>query len=323
MESLGYTNLVFEGGGMLGAAFARVPEALEKYGILKNVTRVSGSSAGSIAATLIALRYSASDINRIVTNMRFDKFTESWWQSLINVLRFGYMNSGQQFERWIRDRIMMRVGNPDVTFYELYNKTKIELVITGTNIDDDSTEYFSYRTTPNMQVWRAVRISMSIPAYFKAIEHNGKTYVDGGILANYPIWVFDGQSYENMDDTHNPDTLGFVLVPDKAMVRNKQTDDPYPIPILSMLAQVMYLLLGNIYNLTNTKENISRTIKIGVFDAKSLDFKMPSATVERLKTSGYQATCKWLRAREKRKKSTIGNFVRRGVPFSLRSPSES
>lgn len=306
---LHYTNLVFEGGGVLGAAFARVPEALQKYGILKNITKVSGSSAGSIAATLIALRYSADDINRIVTNMKFNEFSEGWITLLLNIPFAEGINSGKHFKRWIRDRIMIKAGDPDITFQKLFDKTGIELVITGTNMTDDSTEYFSYKTTPNMKVWQAVRISISIPGYFKPVTYNDKKYVDGGVLTNYPIWVFDGKSYDDDDSEHNENTLGFMLVQDKALVRDKQVEQPFQFPLFSMILQVVTLLLNHIYNRTNTKEHFRRTVRINVYDVKSLDFNVTAAMIEKLKLSGYQATCRWLCAKSTRKRDPL-NVVR-------------
>ena len=54
-------NLVFEGGGVRGIAFTGAIQCLEEKGILKNVKRFAGSSAGALAATMLALNYNASE----------------------------------------------------------------------------------------------------------------------------------------------------------------------------------------------------------------------------------------------------------------------
>ena len=45
------------------------------------------------------------------------------------------------------------------------------------------------------EIAKAVRMSISIPLYFKPIKfsyENGCSFiVDGGILSNFPIWIFD------------------------------------------------------------------------------------------------------------------------------------
>ena len=66
----------------------------------------------------------------------------------------------------------------------------------GTNISTGFAEVFSSEHTPRMCVADAVRISMSIPLFFAARRSpRGDVYVDGGVLDNYPIKLFDRQKY--------------------------------------------------------------------------------------------------------------------------------
>ena len=53
------------------------------------------------------------------------------------------------------------------------------------------TEFFSYKTTPNMEVWQALRISISFPIIFNKVDLNNKIYCDGGLTDNFPIEIFD------------------------------------------------------------------------------------------------------------------------------------
>ena len=50
-----FRNLVFEGGGVKGIAYVGAWEVLQKKGILKDIKRVGGTSAGAINALLLAL----------------------------------------------------------------------------------------------------------------------------------------------------------------------------------------------------------------------------------------------------------------------------
>jgi len=59
-------NLVFNVGGVLGIAYAGAIEALEKQGILSQVKRTAGTSAGAVAAALISLGYSSKEIVEVV-----------------------------------------------------------------------------------------------------------------------------------------------------------------------------------------------------------------------------------------------------------------
>ena len=49
-----FRNLVFEGGGVKGIAYAGAIGVLERKGILKDIRRAGGASAGAITAALLA-----------------------------------------------------------------------------------------------------------------------------------------------------------------------------------------------------------------------------------------------------------------------------
>ena len=52
-----FRNLVFEGGGVKGIAYVGAMKVLKEEGILPNIKRVGGTSAGAINATLFALGF--------------------------------------------------------------------------------------------------------------------------------------------------------------------------------------------------------------------------------------------------------------------------
>ena len=42
-----------------------------------------------------------------------------------------------------------------------------------------------------LEVARAVRMSMSYPFFFEAVPLNGSLIVDGGVVSNFPVELFD------------------------------------------------------------------------------------------------------------------------------------
>ena len=54
-------NLVFEGSGIRGIAFAGAIQEFERQNMIYTVQRVSGTSAGAITALLLSLGYSAAE----------------------------------------------------------------------------------------------------------------------------------------------------------------------------------------------------------------------------------------------------------------------
>jgi NTE family protein len=54
-----WKNLVLEGGGIRGMAYSGAIKVLDEKGVLPQIEKVAGTSAGSIVALLISLGYSA------------------------------------------------------------------------------------------------------------------------------------------------------------------------------------------------------------------------------------------------------------------------
>jgi NTE family protein len=94
-----------------------------------------------------------------------------------------------------------------ITFYELFDLTGVDLLIVGTNLSAHSGTYFSVGHTPDFPVVDEVTLSMSMPFLFKPVlvntlvdadhgaddyttSYNG-LYVDGGMAQNFPLHAFD------------------------------------------------------------------------------------------------------------------------------------
>ena len=57
-------NFVLSGGGVKGAGYVGWFKAAEKFGVLKNLKRIAGSSAGAMTAALIASGMNAEDLKK-------------------------------------------------------------------------------------------------------------------------------------------------------------------------------------------------------------------------------------------------------------------
>ena len=71
-----FKNLVFEGGGVKGIAYVGALEVLDKEGILKNIKRVAGTSAGAMVAVLVGLNYTTTEISEILWDLNFKNFLD-------------------------------------------------------------------------------------------------------------------------------------------------------------------------------------------------------------------------------------------------------
>jgi len=140
---------------------------------------------------------------------------------------YGWYKSNK-LEQWMGRQIAMQTGSEETTFMQLHqlaltNRKFKDLYIPATNLTKQSLEIFSWETYPNMPIKTAVRASAAVPLYFGAVfidsagnvmEHPGDqpydVYVDGGLLDNYPISIFNTTN-DITTDKINEHTLGLKL----------------------------------------------------------------------------------------------------------------
>lgn len=292
-----YESLVFEGGGMKGIAFTEVPKVLEDFHILSHIKSVAGTSAGSIISLLIALRYSPKSIKKIMVNLNFRDFKDT----LLYTVRFYSllfktgMYNGNKFSEWLKYIIQYKLGDKEATFMDLYKQNGIELVVTGTSLNRNKTIYFSYKTYPDMPLWLAVRISISIPGYFEVVKYDNDIFVDGGIINNYPIWVFDDpQSYDfihcNVSEDDKGNTLGFKLVTKDQLQTETITLPVITPPLFTMLYSLIESMTTWIDNQYKVSGYWDRTVGIDTLGIKSTDFNISESKKKALIANGRLIT---------------------------------
>lgn len=194
-----FKNLIFEGGGVKGIAYIGAMQVMKEKGVLENITRVGGTSAGAINATMLALGYDIAEQRRILKKLDFNNFMDDNWGLVRDterlIKKFGWYK-GDFFHHWISGLINKKLKNPNATFRDLKAAGLPDLFVYGTNLSTRFGEVFSVEHTPTTRIADAVRISMSIPLFFAAFRNaRNDVYVDGGLLSNFPVKLFDRDKY--------------------------------------------------------------------------------------------------------------------------------
>ncbi len=302
-----YHNLVLEGGGIRGIAYCGAIQELEQRGLLKDIRRVGGTSAGAIQASLLSVGYSAAELTDLVSEMKLQSFNDGQYifvggtQRLIE--RFGWYR-GDAFRKWIGDKILIKTGNADLTFGQLHGLTQQDscfkdLYVTVTNLTQQKAMVLSHEHFPDLAIADAVRASMSIPFYYCAVfmDSTGRFYsqpprtipsdvlVDGGLLMNYPIGLFDQNRFLSNSQpdvvpeatVFNPETLGLRLESTEQIKADAQNFGLAPYPIRGFKAYIgaFYNLVSEATNRYNFRpEDLKRTV--------SIDFQNIGAKVRKL-----------------------------------------
>jgi NTE family protein len=275
-----FKNLVFEGAGVRNCAYAGALLALEESGVFRQVEQVAGTSSGSIAATLVSLGYTPEEIRQEMLALDFAHIRDgNWLTGPLRMLHRHGWNPGDAFLASMEDVIARKTGDGRITFARLRERGFKPLYVVGTSLSARNVRVFPDERSQDMAVADAVRISMSIPFFFASREFQGEVYVDGGVMWNYPIDLFDGP------EGCNPRTLGLFM---------DTFDPPKPDSIRTLhdFAGSCFasLLSSQEIDLMNSPANLARSIRINDLGLKPTEFGISREQKLALMHQGEQAT---------------------------------
>ncbi|OZB91882.1 patatin-like phospholipase family protein [Paenibacillus sp. XY044] len=293
-------NAVFEGGGVKGISLAGAVKAAEQAGVVFN--RVAGTSSGSIVAALLAAGFSADEMSEIVKLTPFESFlhrapifnTKVIGPAARLLLKKG-LYSGEALEVWIHNILAAKRVK---TFADI-PQGKLMIIasdITNGRILVLPEDLGKLGANPSrFAVSKAIRMSTSIPYFFDPVmlrmtgeAARGKSFVDqfvyivdGGLLSNFPLWLFDDAG-EGAGQKPVP-TIGFQMV-------GRTTNKPHMIrgPI-SMLQAMFETMLSAHDERYIEQENRFRTIKIPTLGVGTTQFHITPDESQQLYESGMQA----------------------------------
>src|SRR6185437_8717872 len=231
-----YLNLVFQGGGVRGIAYAG---ALSKMPSGYEIASVGGTSAGAIVAALLAIRKTPRDLHDILSDpalykliredeqQRFERVRELFGKlpllvkmdkegkvavSKWEAFKFLWSGTNRSIiadlnDIWKERGLHQSSGLRDWLDKVLERKTFADTSVQDLKIvaaDVSSQSYVIYSKVQNLQtpIAEAVHASASIPLFFRPLELGPTYLVDGGLLSNFPSFLFAQGQYP---------TIGFRL----------------------------------------------------------------------------------------------------------------
>jgi len=301
------TDIVLEGGGVKGLALAGALESFGDAGY--SFARVGGTSAGAlVGAVLAALAQRGEPATRLVDIARtldFSKFPDRGFPGRylgplgfladgLSVLIEDGAYEGDYLRRWLSGVLRdlgvstfgdLRTDDPgdDGTVHHQWR-----LAVTVTDVSRHRLvylpwQYDEYGRDPDDQlVVDAVRASASIPYFFEPVSLTGprgtSTLVDGALVSNYPISMFDR---EDGLPSRWP-TLGIRLSSPETPA---QEEAPRPVkgPVELGAALVETAIEGCQAEHVTDPCNVARTVGV---DTTPIDFDIDTAQRERLIEAG-------------------------------------
>jgi NTE family protein len=310
-----WCDLVCEGGGVKGIGLAGAYAGIEAAGY--GVKRAAGTSAGAITAALIAAGYSAAELREAVLALDFRQFEDKGWEDRVPLLHNPLsllldqgIYEGDRFLEWMRGMLSdkdvftfkhLRTGSDDPRY-----AYKLQVVVSDVSARELLVlprDAAKLGLDPDkLEVALAVRMSMSIPLFFEPIRiHNSKTnwehvLVDGGMLSNFPVWLFD------CDDGRPPEwpTFGLLLVePDPRTPITERLPKPEHNPrgakgLVQLLSGLVHTMMEAHDRMYVEKEQYARTIGIPTLGVGTTEFDLPQDRAMALYESGRSASSTFL-----------------------------
>jgi len=293
-------DAVFEGGGVKGIGLVGALCYAEKE---MNIQwqNVAGTSAGAIVAALAACGYSSDKIKEIMFGLDFSLVKDEGFLDrfsvpgkVLSLLVEKGIYEGKFIETFMEDILQkngvrtfgdLRVPGETNPRY-MYRLNVIASDISRGRLLVLPQDIRDYGCDPDsFSVARAVRMSMSIPVFYEPVAVDfmadgkpRKSYiVDGGILSNFPVWLFDCPC-----DPPWP-TFGFKLVePGQEEPRNIKN-------IVDFLAAMVGTMI-EAHDVRHIQDaNFKRTIGIPTMGVKTTEFNISSHRKDLLFQAGYNA----------------------------------
>lgn len=300
----GLADAVFEGGGAKGIGHLGALAYAESIGI--RWVNVAGTSAGAITAALVAAGYTAVEMDAIMTEIDFSRFKDEGLVDrvpllgkVISLVAEKGIYEGDYFEATLADYLARRQVH---TFEDLVipeyagdARYRYRLRVVASDVSRGKMlvlpqDIRDYGQEPdNLSVARALRMSMSLPFIFEPPREKLPTsgencyIVDGGLLSNYPVHLFDEEGAPSWP------TFGFNLR-EPGEARPVRTRIRGPVTLGLAIFNTMFSAMDRRYV---EERNWDRTIGIPTLGVSTTDFALSPARRRALHDSGYQAASRF------------------------------
>lgn len=294
----------------LSGAFA----ALEERGFAPK--RVAGTSAGAITAALVAVGYGSAELGQMARTMPFAKFKDEGPEDKLPLVGRGIsmlveqgMYEGTFFQEWMAELLAAKgitkfgqLADPGADSAQ--NRYRLRVIASDVThrrmlvLPDDAGHL---GVDPDeLDIAYAVRMSMSIPIFFEPVVHSNRRtgeehlIVDGGMLSNFPVWLFDCEEVEPRWPT-----FGLLLVePDpKVAIGHRLAKEEHgakPGSLVDYVRSLAATMMAAHDRLYLEKATYARTILIPTLGVGTTEFDITPERTSALYDSGYQAASGFL-----------------------------
>jgi predicted patatin/cPLA2 family phospholipase len=248
-------HIVFSGGGPSGLIVLGSIQQLQIQGFwnIDDIESIYATSAGALLGIIICLKYDWETMNTYFVKRPWHDAYPITAENLIN----SYSNKGifnnKVFEIFYKPLFDAKNIPLTITLREFYEYSHIDLNMYSLELNEYKIQLVSHKTFPDLPLLTAIHMSCAIPMIISPVCFEGKCFVDGGILNNYPIdlCLLDHPDKSEIMTFKNEYIESFLNIDDKEDEQNKCINET------SNMYEFILCLIKNIVNNLNIDNQIT------------------------------------------------------------------
>lgn len=182
-------HIVFSGGGPTGLMVLGTLQHLQtcEFWNIENIESIYATSAGALLGIILCLKYDWETLNNYFIKRPWQDAFPITGEQLLNA----YVNKGffdnKCFETFFKPLFDAKNIPLNITLYEFYKYSNITLHMFSLEINENKIKEISHITYPDLPLLTAIHMTCAIPMIITPVCFDGKCFVDGGIIHNYPL----------------------------------------------------------------------------------------------------------------------------------------
>jgi len=275
-----------EGGGVKLIGHIGALAAIENKGFIPS--HMAGTSAGGMVVAFRQAGYDPAELKQIVFDINFSDFLSGapLGTKIYHLLKNKGIYSTDKLYNFIKEKL----SNKGVKYFgdfKTENKDlrwRYKLKLIASDISDAKMlvlpdDIKLYNFDPDyLEVAEAVRMSISIPGFFRPVKLGKNFIVDGGLLSNFPVWIFDSDMIPTWP------TFGIIL---KEPGNGHKTKISNIIDFSKAIFKTM--LDAHDRRFISIEDETQRLIKVPTGNISLTDFYLSTDDKNQLYHSGYKS----------------------------------
>ena len=151
------------------------------------IESIYATSAGAIIAVIMCLKYEWQTIFDYIIMRPWNEVFPINMSSILDT----YVNKGMfniaTFEKCMKPLFDAKDISCNITLLEFYEYSKVEIHFFTFEINVFELVDVSYKTHPDLSLLTALHMTCALPVIISPVFVDGKCFIDGGIMVNYPL----------------------------------------------------------------------------------------------------------------------------------------